>query len=292
MPLPLGTVRVGRSVDAEVVLDTPLASRQHAVLVVGAHQVEVHDAGSVNGVYVNGRRILGQEDVRAGDDVRFGDAAFVLVRRAEHPRGGPDPRRRERLSTDGIDTLVQIIDRNTRRESPRPRPSRPPSVPLPAVNSERPPPRPSLTPAPTGPRSDPFEHQRHLEGAVEAEACLARGDAAGAERALLPALARVRGQVVDGAPIAADLARAAALYAARLGVATGKEGWVNFPVRLYGRLRLPPPDEVLELLETLSKSPVFLREDVSIWVRNVETGATPLDAGDDARLARLRRLGS
>ncbi len=291
--LPLGTLRVGRSLESDLVLDTALASRHHAVLLVRDDSIVVQDDGSVNGVFVNGRRILGSEVVRSGDEVRFGDATFILVQQAKLPLSGAGPRLRERLSTDGIDTLVQIIDRNAARrdEAPRRRSTRPPSQPLPQVTTERPPPKISFTPRPTMPRSDPFEHQRHLEGAADADAKLAQGDVAGAERALLPALARVRGQVVDGAPVAPELARSAAIYAGRLGLVTGKEGWVNFPARLYGRLRVPPPDDVLDVLEALSvQCPSFAREDVVAMVRQIESSGVALEDSARERLGRAIRL--
>lgn len=52
--LPCGTVRVGRSAEADVLVDDPDVSRLHSVVTVAPGRVTVADAGSTNGTTVNG----------------------------------------------------------------------------------------------------------------------------------------------------------------------------------------------------------------------------------------------
>lgn len=48
---------IGRAATNDVVLDSPLASRQHAVLLSEGPFVTLRDSGSRNGTYVNGNRV-------------------------------------------------------------------------------------------------------------------------------------------------------------------------------------------------------------------------------------------
>ena len=49
---------IGRAADCEVVLDDPRISRQHATITGDGQHYHVRDAGSLNGTFVNGRRVL------------------------------------------------------------------------------------------------------------------------------------------------------------------------------------------------------------------------------------------
>ncbi|MCU0977117.1 MAG: FHA domain-containing protein [Steroidobacteraceae bacterium] len=68
-------ISVGRTPDNELQLDEVWMSRHHAVLRLGANATVVEDAGSTNGVFVNGRRVR-RELLRDGDEVAFGKARF------------------------------------------------------------------------------------------------------------------------------------------------------------------------------------------------------------------------
>lgn len=68
---------IGRAEGSDLLLDTPLASRLHALLSVREDGVYVSDLDSSNGTYLNGRKIdkaqLHHRDViRVGDcDIRY-----------------------------------------------------------------------------------------------------------------------------------------------------------------------------------------------------------------------------
>jgi pSer/pThr/pTyr-binding forkhead associated (FHA) protein len=102
-----GELTLGREQgSADLVIDDPGISRQHARFLAEGGAVRVEDLGSSNGTFVNGERISGEVELAAGDEVQVGgtvlgvegaDAPTALMppgadATAEHP--GPVPRRR------------------------------------------------------------------------------------------------------------------------------------------------------------------------------------------------------
>ncbi len=63
---------LGRSDDADVQIDDPYASDYHLRLAVQDGRVTVHDLGSTNGTYVNGRRVTVPVPLSKGDAVQVG----------------------------------------------------------------------------------------------------------------------------------------------------------------------------------------------------------------------------
>lgn len=64
-------MRIGRSPDAEVFLDDVTVSRNHALLVRRRDGLYIDDLGSLNGTYVNRRRIETHK-LTDGDEVQIG----------------------------------------------------------------------------------------------------------------------------------------------------------------------------------------------------------------------------
>jgi pSer/pThr/pTyr-binding forkhead associated (FHA) protein len=71
-----GTVVIGRIPAAQVRLDGPGISRQHAEAVVSGSQVMLRDLGSANGTQVNGQRVVAAITLRDGDLIRVGSAVL------------------------------------------------------------------------------------------------------------------------------------------------------------------------------------------------------------------------
>lgn len=69
-------ITIGRTRANQVVLDDPLVSRQHATLELGAVPV-LRDLGSFNGTFVNGQRLVTPVQLTPGDEIVFGNQAFV-----------------------------------------------------------------------------------------------------------------------------------------------------------------------------------------------------------------------
>jgi len=82
-------VKIGRMATAHLPIDDPRVSRIHAVIQVAADGISVTDMGSVEGTFVNGRRIS-RASLSSGDSVVMGDTRIeVLVGAAsDHPLTG------------------------------------------------------------------------------------------------------------------------------------------------------------------------------------------------------------
>ncbi|WP_407912115.1 DUF1707 and FHA domain-containing protein [Kitasatospora sp. NE20-6] len=74
-PAPL---RIGRNHGCGLRLSDSTVSRVHAELRHRDGAWELHDLGSANGTYVNGRRVTGPVRVGPGDQVGFGSTSFRL----------------------------------------------------------------------------------------------------------------------------------------------------------------------------------------------------------------------
>ena len=81
-------VTIGRSPRNEVVLNNSTISRIHCQIIQydnGGYGIA--DFGSKNGTYVNGRRIVGEVPLHAGDSVRLGAVDFPWQRYFSTPAG-------------------------------------------------------------------------------------------------------------------------------------------------------------------------------------------------------------
>jgi len=118
---PRGTT-IGRTSDNDIVIPDMLASQHHAVLVPTAQGVQIEDAGSNNGTFVNGRPVE-EAALRDTDVVTIGNVDLVfadgtLVRRTDPAArtGGLDVRDVS-LTIHGGRTLLDRISSSSSRSS-------------------------------------------------------------------------------------------------------------------------------------------------------------------------------
>jgi pSer/pThr/pTyr-binding forkhead associated (FHA) protein len=71
-------VVLGRSAEADVLLDDPYASEFHMRLVAQEDGIVLHDLGSTNGTYVNGRRVTAPTRLRRGDTIQVGKSVMEV----------------------------------------------------------------------------------------------------------------------------------------------------------------------------------------------------------------------
>lgn len=72
-----GRVSVGREADNDIHLDALVISNHHARFMNTAQGIVVQDAGSTNGVYLNGNRVAGWQQVTPEDVVQIGPFLFT-----------------------------------------------------------------------------------------------------------------------------------------------------------------------------------------------------------------------
>ena len=73
-----GTVHLGRSTGADVMLEHLSVSRRHALVAQRGEDTVILDDRSLNGVHVNGERVA-EAVLRNGDEIRLGDVAMRYV---------------------------------------------------------------------------------------------------------------------------------------------------------------------------------------------------------------------
>ena len=78
VPVAREWTRIGRSMAADVRFDDSTVSRRHALLVSQPDGVRVLDDRSLNGVYVNGRRVE-WSPLRDGDEITVGRHSLIFV---------------------------------------------------------------------------------------------------------------------------------------------------------------------------------------------------------------------
>jgi pSer/pThr/pTyr-binding forkhead associated (FHA) protein len=69
---------LGRSAEADVLLEDPYTSDFHARLVFQAGEIRLQDLGSTNGTYVNGERMTAPMSLRRGDRIRVGETIMEV----------------------------------------------------------------------------------------------------------------------------------------------------------------------------------------------------------------------
>lgn len=77
----LGPVVIGRSPSADIVIDEPFVSSNHARLTIQGPALILEDLGSTNGTFSNGHAIEEPTTLRDGDEVQIGDAILRVSRR-------------------------------------------------------------------------------------------------------------------------------------------------------------------------------------------------------------------
>lgn len=74
--IPDGETTVGREMGVGLVVPHDTISRNHASLIKSGTEVEIRDAGSTNGTWINQVKLNGSSILRGGDSVRFGAVEF------------------------------------------------------------------------------------------------------------------------------------------------------------------------------------------------------------------------
>jgi hypothetical protein len=80
-PIGEGRFIIGRSETCQLVLEDPMASRNHAALMQRDGELWLEDLESRNGVFVNDEKVEGRRAVTHGDKIRIGAMNMLVLRR-------------------------------------------------------------------------------------------------------------------------------------------------------------------------------------------------------------------
>jgi pSer/pThr/pTyr-binding forkhead associated (FHA) protein len=78
IPVPEGGIGIGRSPENAVVIHDEGVSRYHGRLLFENGSLWLQDAGSRNGVFVNGARVTGHKALKVGDFITIAQHTFEL----------------------------------------------------------------------------------------------------------------------------------------------------------------------------------------------------------------------
>lgn len=76
-PMKGDKLTIGRAPDSSLRIPTPDVSRNHCEVLIDAGDLIVHDVGSSNGTYVNGK-MVDETELSPGDKLRVGPVTFVV----------------------------------------------------------------------------------------------------------------------------------------------------------------------------------------------------------------------
>ena len=75
-------VSLGRNADNDLILTDPFSSSHHAAIAASGNGFVLRDLGSKNGVFVNGKKIRGEVELRKGDEIFIGSTRMVFDEQA------------------------------------------------------------------------------------------------------------------------------------------------------------------------------------------------------------------
>ena len=78
LPLKIGRVIIGRTVDNDLQIDSRFVSRHHCQIITTAQGSLIEDLNSTNGIYVQGRRVR-RHNLNDGDVVAVGKHEIMYV---------------------------------------------------------------------------------------------------------------------------------------------------------------------------------------------------------------------
>ena len=96
IPLEHDRFIIGRETDCHLKLENKLVSRHHCVFLKNEFALRVRDLGSMNGTFINGRRVEGEIPLTQGDTLSVGNLTLQVVIR---PDAIPEPQTSDRKST-------------------------------------------------------------------------------------------------------------------------------------------------------------------------------------------------
>jgi pSer/pThr/pTyr-binding forkhead associated (FHA) protein len=89
LKLTSGVTSIGRHDDCLIRIKSSQVSRRHCEIFEMGGQLMIRDLGSSNGTFVNGKRVLGQQSLKPGDEMTVGAVTLRVARLGERSSAGP-----------------------------------------------------------------------------------------------------------------------------------------------------------------------------------------------------------
>ena len=258
-----GKLYLGRSPECELAISDPAVSRRHARLWVSPTQIVIEDLGSQNGVHVNGTRIQGPCELRAGDVLRICSHELELVDTVEQVQSEQNRYRITADTLSGADktTLLEELHptsfppARTQRPNMRLNVAQRIEAAVPRIVESFAPRMPEHS-APR-PSSNPPGSDSLAKAIVVLDEALNAGDLGEAERRLGPILMRVHELLLEEHPSALELAEHVVVSAARLAGETRSAAFMNYAVTLYQLLSRPLPEPAVNVIHALVQAGLY-----------------------------------
>lgn len=109
-PLEQEEMVLGRDLVNDITINDPEVSRRHARFTLQGDSIVIEDLGSTNGSFLNGQRITGPQQLRAGDVITLGENIVMVFDKADY---------------DADATVVATQAERTSRPTPIPPPAPP-----------------------------------------------------------------------------------------------------------------------------------------------------------------------
>ncbi|HMA92721.1 MAG TPA: FHA domain-containing protein, partial [Polyangiaceae bacterium] len=244
------------------------------------------DLKSVNGVYVNGKRVDQKQEVRPGDKVLIGEQEMILSARSADKETKPHvPARRKFIETLHASDAAMNQESASARATARPYSGG-------AQDDGA---------GELKPLSDTKEELTFQGEALElltgvADKVLALGRGEEAERILGTYMANLLDAAKAGAGVGPKTSDKAAIYATKLAAVTGKSSWLDFAITLFTILKRPLPGEVVDelyglLRKTSGVNLGAVREYVAV-LQSVQSKFGPAEKFLLGRIEGLERIAS
>ena len=248
--LTTGTYLVGRDSSCHILLEEPRVSRRHARIAVDGNLVFIEDLGSMNGLLVNGVRVVQRRALFDGDWITIaGEELEVCI--------GDSARARHRTET--VDELTSVPP-SSQQDADR-KISEPPAD------------------------SEPTQRSRSLEilGSI-ADRALETGKLEDAEDMLKTTLLDILQEASAGHVVDAEARDFCVRYALRLAERIGHPRWLEYSIDLLRALRHPCSEELASSLR------VALRRVGPVDAERLQTWSDLLKAQDSTRAKSARRV--
>jgi len=91
-----GEITVGRAIDCDLIVNEPSVSSKHFSIINKKGKLIVRDEGSINGTFVNGKQVVGEEEIFPGDKITF--CGYTVYVSSSEGEARKDPNQEQNIS--------------------------------------------------------------------------------------------------------------------------------------------------------------------------------------------------